>query len=184
MRMLFAAVAALAFSLPAVAADTKVNLTGDNTKITFVGVKPDGKHDGGFKKLDGTATVTDGNLETLKIEVNIDTDSLYSDEPSGKLTGHLKSADFFGVKDNPKATFKSTKVEKGDKTYTITGDLTMLGVTKPITFEMKTEMERSMFYTAFTFTLKRKEFGMTFGGNTINDDVIVNVTVGQPLKKR
>ncbi|HVK13833.1 MAG TPA: hypothetical protein VM597_34140, partial [Gemmataceae bacterium] len=58
MRMLFAAALTLALGTAAVAADTKVALTGENTKITFVGTKPDGKHEGGFKALTGTATVT------------------------------------------------------------------------------------------------------------------------------
>ena len=58
---------------------------------------------------------TDADPASLKIEAEIDTDSLYSDNV--KLTGHLKSPDFFGVKDNPKATFKTTKVEKTDKGY-------------------------------------------------------------------
>src|SRR6185312_1502816 len=112
MRSLSALTLAALFGVTAVAAEQKFNLSGDNTKITFVGTKRGGKHDGGFKKLTGTASL-DGDLTTLKIEAVIDTNSLYSDNQ--KLTAHLKNPDFFGVKDNPKATFKTTKVEKSDK---------------------------------------------------------------------
>ena len=129
MRPLSALVLAFLLGASVSAADVQYALTGENTKLTFTGTKPGGKHDGGFKKLAGTATVTDGKLAT--IEVEIDTDSLYSDNE--KLTGHLKNPDFFGVKDHPKATFKSTKIEKTDRGYTITGDLTMIGQTKPVT---------------------------------------------------
>ena len=101
-RAPFAVVLAVLLAVPVVAAETKFSLTGENTKITFVGTKPGGRHEGGFKKLSGTATVTDGNPTTLQIQAEIDADSLYSDNE--KLTGHLKSPDFFGVKDNPKAT--------------------------------------------------------------------------------
>src|SRR5262249_56737705 len=117
------------------------------------------------------------NLETLKIEVNIDTDSLYSDEPSGKLTGHLKSADFFGVKDNPKATFKSTKVEKGDKTYTITGDLTMLGKTKPVSFPASVSEKDGVLSLSTEFKIDRTQWGMTYGKGMINDEVTIKVVM-------
>src|SRR5688572_19651171 len=94
-RALSAAVLSALVVGPVVAAEQKFALTGENTKVTFTGYKPNGKHDGGFAKLAGTATVTDGKPETLKIDVTIDTDSLHSDD--AKLTGHLKSPDFFAV---------------------------------------------------------------------------------------
>ena len=100
------------------AGETKFALSGDNTKVTFVGTKPNGKHLGGFKMLTGSATVTGTDATTLKISASIDTDSLFADD--AKLTGHLKSPDFFDVKNNPKATFASTKVEKSGGTYTVT----------------------------------------------------------------
>src|SRR5580698_1633342 len=109
-------VIALGLATAVTAADTKYSLTGDNTTLTFIGTKAKGKHDGGFKKLTGTATVTDGDITTLKIETDIDVDSMYTDNDG--LTKHLKGADFFGVKDNPTAKFMVTKVEKSDKGFT------------------------------------------------------------------
>ena len=172
-RLLFALPLMAMLALSSNAADTKYPLTGDNTKLTFVGTKTKGMHEGGFKKLTGSATVTDGKLETLKIEVDIETDSLYSDDT--KLTGHLKSADFFGVKDNPKATFKTTKVEKTDKGYTVTGELTMLGKAKPVTFPVTvTEKDGTLTLTA-EFKIDRTQWGMTYGKGMINDDVTIKV---------
>src|SRR3954453_16191138 len=130
MRLFLAAAAALALAGSAVADGRTVTLTGDNTKITWVGTKgAAGKHEGGFKTLTGAATV-DGDALTAVV-VEIDTDSLYADDP--KLTAHLKSPDFFGVKNNPKATFTSTKIEKTNKGDAIPGDLTLTGKTKEIT---------------------------------------------------
>src|SRR5436309_515880 len=86
-----------------------VKLTGGNTKVTFVGTKPGGKHNGGFKVVSGTATVEAGKLTA--VEAEFDAGSLYTDTPM--LTNHLKSPDFFDVKQHPKATFKSTGVEAG-----------------------------------------------------------------------
>ncbi|HEV3384261.1 MAG TPA: YceI family protein, partial [Gemmata sp.] len=157
------------------AADTKYSLTGDNTKLTFTGTKAKGKHDGGFKKLTGTATVTDGDPGTLKIEADIDVDSIYTDDT--KLTGHLKGPDFFGVKDNPTATFKTTKVEKGDKGYTITGDLTMLGKTKPVTMLATISVAGDTITITSDFKIDRTNWGMTYGKGQIDNDVALKLSV-------
>jgi polyisoprenoid-binding protein YceI len=172
MRMLFAAVAAVVFSLPAVA-ETKVNLTGDNTKITWVGTKPGGKHEGGFKTLTGSATV-DGDALT-KVAVEIDTDSLYSD--TEKLTAHLKTPDFFAVKDNPKAKFESTKVEKTDKGYNITGNLTINGKTKEVSIPAEVTVAGGSLKINGAVTIDKRDFGMTYGGNKIDDAVAIKVAV-------
>jgi polyisoprenoid-binding protein YceI len=171
MRMLFAAAAAVALSAPALADDVK--LTGDNTKITWVGTKPGGKHDGGFKTLTGTATVLGDGL--AKVVVEIDTDSLYADDP--KLTAHLKSPDFFGVKNNPKATFTSTKIEKTDKGYTITGDLTLNGKTKEIAIPAEVSHAGGTLKINGAVSIDKRDFGMTYGGGKIDDQVAIKVAV-------
>jgi len=172
MRQLFAAIAAVVFVLPAVA-ESKVALTGENTKITFVGTKPGGKHEGGFKKLTGAAVV-DGDTVT-KIEVVIETDSLYSDDP--KLTAHLKAPDFFGVKDNPKAKFASTKIEKADTGVTITGDLTINGKTKSISFPATIVAKEGSVKITSAFSIDKRDYGMTYGGGKIDDKVALTVAV-------
>ncbi|QJW92683.1 YceI family protein [Frigoriglobus tundricola] len=173
-RTLFAAVFVAGAAFTAHAADTKYALTGDNTKLTFVGTKANGKHEGGFAKLSGSA-VGAGDPTKLTIEVTIDTDSLYSDD--AKLTGHLKNADFFDVKNQPKATFKSTKVEKADKGYTVTGDLTLLGKTKPVTFPATiTEKDGTLSVTA-SFAIDRTNWGMNYGKGKIDDKVTIGIAV-------
>ncbi|MBX9626215.1 MAG: YceI family protein [Gemmataceae bacterium] len=174
-RALFVAGLVALAAAQAVAADT-YPLTGDNTKITFVGSKKNGKHEGGFKKLTGTVTV-DGDPSTAKIAVDIDTASLWSDDP--KLTGHLKSPDFFAVKDHPKATFKSTKVEKTDKGYTITGDLTLLGKTKPVTLPAKVAVAGDALTLTGETKINKSDWGMNYGKEKgmIDDDVALKVEV-------
>ena len=81
MRLLIAAVAAIVFTLPAVAGD--VALTGENTKITFVGTKPGGKHEGGFKTLKGAAVVSGDALS--KVAVEIDMDMILGDRDAGPI---------------------------------------------------------------------------------------------------
>jgi polyisoprenoid-binding protein YceI len=172
MRLLIAAVAAIAFTLPAVA-DDKVALTGDNTKVTFVGTKPGGKHEGGFKTLKGAAVVAGDALS--KVAVEIDMESLFSDDP--KLTAHLKSPDFFGVKTNPKSKFESTKVEKSDKGYTITGNLTLNGKTKEISFPATVTATGGAVKIESSFSIDKRDFGMEYGGGKIDDKVSIKVAV-------
>jgi polyisoprenoid-binding protein YceI len=70
------------------------------------------------------------------VTVNIDVDSI--DTRDEKRDGHLKTADFFDAEKFPKITYKSTKVERaGDKKYSVTGDLTIHGVTKPVKLEVE-----------------------------------------------
>jgi polyisoprenoid-binding protein YceI len=168
-RSIVALAIAVLTSVPMMAAE-KYTLTGENTKIEFVGTKKDGKHTGGFKTVTGTVTKDGG----WKIDVTIDTDSLYSDNTM--LTGHLKAGDFFNVKDHPKASFTTTKIEKGDKGYTVTGKLKLLGTEKEISFP-------ATITTGDTFTLKaefkinRTDFGMTYGKGKVDEEVQLMVDV-------
>ncbi|WP_010584641.1 YceI family protein [Schlesneria paludicola] len=152
------------------AEETKYSLNGENTKIEWTGTKADGKHDGGFKQVKGTATLSDGS--NLKFDVEIDCGSLYSDDP--KLTQHLKSPDLFSVKDHPKAKFKSTKIEKTSDGTQVTGDLTILGKTKKVTFPAEIKTGDTLAIKA-AFNINRQDFGMTYGTGKINDDVEVRV---------
>jgi polyisoprenoid-binding protein YceI len=171
MRLFLAAAAAVALSVPAVADDVK--LTGENTKITWTGTKPGGKHEGGFKTLTGTATVSGDAL--TKVAVEIETDSLYSDDQ--RLTGHLKSPDFFGVKNNPKAKFESTKVEKTDKGYTITGNLTINGKTKEVAIPAEVSHAGGTLKINGSVTIDKRDYGMTYGAGKMDDAVAIKVAV-------
>jgi polyisoprenoid-binding protein YceI len=145
-------------------------LTGTNTKIEFVGTKADGKHSGGFKTLTGTAT----SGADWAIAVEIDTTSIFSDDE--KLTGHLKGTDFFAIKDHPKATFKSTKIAKDGDKYTVTGDFTLLGKTKSITFPA-TIAAGETFTLKAAFSINRSDYGMDYGKGKINDAVDLTVDI-------
>ena len=164
---------ASAFVADAGAAD--FDLTGKNTTITFVGTNPNGKHEGGFKSVTGMASVPGDDVTKLKITLDIDVNSLYSDNP--KLTGHLKSPDFFGVKSNPSIKFVSSKVEKAGSEYKITGDLTMLGKTNSITVPAQITTAGGALTIAARFKIDRTQWGMTYGKGKIDDDVSLTVNV-------
>jgi polyisoprenoid-binding protein YceI len=167
--------AAVALSTAAFAAEYK--LSGDNTKVEWTGTKKAGKHVGGFKKLSGTCTC-DGDFSKAKLEVSIETDSIYSDDE--KLTGHLKGKDFFDVKTNTTSTFKATKIErdgKDDGKYKVTGDFTLNGKTKSITFPATVTEKDGEFTLSADFKINRTDYGMTYGAGMIDDDVALKVSV-------
>ncbi|MFO0864462.1 MAG: YceI family protein [Gemmataceae bacterium] len=148
-------------------------LNGENTKILWTGTKANGKHDGGFKTVKGQATLADAT--GLKIDVEIDTTSLYSDD--AKLTGHLKSPDFFAVKDHPKARFVSSKIDKtGGNAYAVYGELTLLGKTNKVTFPATITAGNNL-QIAATFKVKRSDYGMAYGLGKVDDDVSIQVSV-------
>lgn len=172
---LMTTLACLAPSAPAFAAEKTLQLNGENTKIEFVGSKPDGKHDGGFKTLKGTATGDLADPTTIRFHVEIDTESLWSDDP--KLTAHLKNPDFFDVRKHPKASFKTTKIEKRDIGLIVTGELSILGVTKPIRFPAKLETTDQGLTFSTQFEIDRTNYGMNYGQGKINNLVKIKVSI-------
>ena len=172
MRLFLAAAAAVAFAVPAVADDVSPD-RGQHQDHLGRHQAAAGKHEGGFKTVTGTATVSGDALTAVKVE--IETDSLYADDP--KLTAHLKSPDFFGVKANPKAKFESTKVEKSDKGYTITGNLTINGKTKEVAIPAEVSHAGGALKINGAVTIDKRDFGMTYGGGKIDDPVAIKVAV-------
>ena len=163
---------AVAIGAAAFAADYK--LTGENTTIEWTGTKKDGKHTGGFKTLSGTLT-WDGDPAKAKIDVSIETDSIHSDNDG--LTTHLKGKDFFDVKTNPTSTFKATKVEKDGEKFKVTGDFTLNGKTKSITFPATVTEKDGTLNLSAEFKINRTDYGMSYGAGKIDDDVALKVNV-------
>ena len=90
---------------------------------------------GRFIEFSGSFVFDEANISNSKVSTKIGTASIYSGWPARDK--HLRSPGFFNVKEFPEMTFTSTKVEKtGAKTGKITGNLTMLGVTKPVTLDV------------------------------------------------
>lgn len=164
---------AAAVVVPVLADEYKLN--GDNTKVTFVGTKKGGRHDGGFKLVTGTATVNGTDPTTGRVAVEIDMNSTWTD--TEKLTRHLMSPDFFGVKTNPKSKFVSTKIEKAKDGYTVTGDLTLNGKTKSITFPAQIAVKDGTLSVSADFSINRHDWGVSYGKGMVNDDVALKLRV-------
>ncbi|HEY1628325.1 MAG TPA: YceI family protein [Tepidisphaeraceae bacterium] len=132
---------------------------------------------GEFASPAGTITIDDSDASKSAINVEIKSDNLVTTNEARNK--HLKSPDFFDVKQFPTISFKSTAVKKtADKTYEVSGDLTLHGVTKPLTLTLNKLAEGdkgAMFgYRAgfeADFSVRRSDFGMTSLMNVVGDEV-------------
>ena len=166
-------------SAPPAVAQTYV-ITPENSKIEFVGSKVTGSHNGSFQKFSGEVHYT-GDVTTSHVTITIETDSLTTDTPD--LTKHLKTADFFDVAKYPQAKFESTAIKTGgDKgaSHTITGNLTLHGATKSVTFPATIAVAPDAITVDSTFAINRKDFGINYAGatdNLIRDDVVMTLKI-------
>jgi polyisoprenoid-binding protein YceI len=142
---------------------------------------------GTFSGLSGTLSEHTGDSSLSSIEATIDVASINTGD--AQRDGHLKSADFFDAEKLPTMNFKSTKVEQtGEAEYRVTGDLTIHGVTKPVTFDVegptapgKDPWGNTRIGISATAKINRKDFGLNWnaaletGGFLVGEQVQVTI---------
>jgi polyisoprenoid-binding protein YceI len=178
--------AVLAFAASFAAAAAPVNYNIDplhsfpNFSVTHLGMST--VH-GRFEQMKGKV-VYDAAAKTGSLEVHVPTATV-STGAAKRADGqrsrdeNLRSADFFNVAEFPEMTFKSTKLNfAGDKLESIDGNLTMLGVTKPVKLNVTSFVcgpnpfsKKPMCGANIEGTVKRTDYGMKFGVPAISDDV-------------
>lgn len=155
-------------------ADAKTYVISGDSTISFVGSKVTGSHDGGFKDFSGTIAVANGMIAPSS-QIMIQMVSLWSD--SNRLTGHLKNSDFFDVPNFPTAEFVVTSLSENGE---LTGNLTMRGVTKSITFPAEIDVSDSSVSLKAEFDIKRFDWGIAYKGKAddlIRDEVVIKLDV-------
>ncbi len=150
-------------------ADTKEVKT-ESSKVIWKAYKVTGSHT-------GTVDLTSGslNFEEEKLtggEFTVDMTSMITTDlegdSKGKLEGHLKSDDFFGVETHPEAHMVFTSIKpSGKNSYEVTGDLTIKGITKPVTFDI------SVYGSKATATVKidRAAYDVKYGSGSFFDNL-------------
>jgi polyisoprenoid-binding protein YceI len=142
---------------------------------------------GRFNAFNGSYSVDKDDPSKSTFEISIKPESVDTNN-TGRDT-HLKGGDFFNVKQFPALSFKSTAVKAVDGGLEVTGDLTMHGETKPITFTLKGGKEappgRGPARTGFStdLSLKRSDFGMTKFLEMLSDEIQISVSF-QGAKQR
>ncbi|MEW6433812.1 MAG: YceI family protein [Myxococcota bacterium] len=137
---------------------------------------------GTLGKVTGKVMLDDADVTRSAVEASIDVKGINTREP--KRDDHLRSKDFFDVEKFPAITFKSTKIEKAGDKLKVTGDLTIHGVTKPVTLDAVVTNEVKNPFTkavtrgvSATGKLNRKDFGLTWnvaleaGGLMVGEEV-------------
>lgn len=157
------------------------------SEVTWVGTKPTGRHDGTFPIKEGKLQVTNDKVVGGTIVMDLTqlavVDREISDEDRQKLTGHLQSADFFDVENHPEAKFVITAVapyteesataeagaeadtefQLANPTHLVTGNLTLRGETKSITFPAKINIEGDQASAQAKFNIDRTDWGVSYG---------------------
>jgi polyisoprenoid-binding protein YceI len=142
---------------------------------------------GEFTKLSGSALINPADPAKSSIEITIEAASLNTREP--QRDEHLRSADFFDVANHPTLTFRSKRIEAlGAENFKLTGDLTIRGVTKEVTFDVegptasvKDPWGNVRAGVSASAKINRKDFGVAWnaltetGGVVVGDEVKITV---------
>lgn len=154
-------------------------------KIDHLGIAPSY---GQFVKIGGSFAYDAAAPDKSTVTVEIDPDSIFTGNK--KRDDHLKSPDFFDTKQFPKLTFQSTAFKKaGEDTFTVNGNLTMHGQTRPVTVTVKKTgagkdpwgNDRVGMET--TFTVNRMDYGINFMPDGLGKDVTVMLSI-EGIKKK
>jgi len=150
--------------------------TQADSKVSWVGAKVTGKHEGGFGIFGGIIELVGGDATKSRVRAEIDMTSLTTTPE--KLIAHLKSPDFFAVEEFPRATFVSTSIQKAGAGYSVTGNLTIHGVTRSVVFPATIALTEPEVTVNAEFAINRKDFGIVYPGkpdDLIADDVTLKL---------
>lgn len=188
MRRVIVGVALAALALSSVLAAPEVyKIDPNHTQVNFSIRHLVSRVQGRFRTVGGEIALDKDNWAASKVTAEIDATTI--DTGNEKRDGHLKSDDFFKTEKNPKITFVSTGVTApGKDKLSVAGDLTMAGVTKPVTLDVTINgfMPGLAGFEAKT-KVNRKDFGINWnhtldtGGVVLGDDVDITITVEAKL---
>ena len=185
--ILFAVAAVSLVASPAFAKPTAWDIDSSHSSVTFsVRHMMVSNVKGEFGKITGAVSYDADKPETSTVDATVDATTINTRDP--KRDGHLKSPDFFDVAKFPTLTFKSKKVAKAGTGLKLTGDLTMHGVTKEVTFDVtgpvapiKDGFGGVRSGATATTKVNRKDFGLTWnkameaGGVLVGEDIAVTL---------
>lgn len=178
------AIAAFVLSISIAQAQMTKSVNVEASTITWTGKKVTGAHTGTIDVKEANLQFTDDKLSggSIVIDMTSLTNTDLSGGGKGKLEGHLKSDDFFGVTNHPTATLMIKDVQSTGAIYNITGDLTIKGTTAPISFnaEMvdgKAVAKITVDRTKYNVRYGSGKFFENLGDKTIYDNFDLEVSL-------
>jgi len=170
---------------------TTYTLDTEQSKLTWNAKKVGGEHNGIIKLTKGELTVDGSKLKGGSFVADMttirDTDK---PEPNARLMGHLRSDDFFSVEKNPTSAFKITKAtpiagaKAGEANFTVSGDLTIKGTTKPQTFPAVVKVTGNTVEATAKLAVNRIDYDIKYRAAIIGTaaDKIIEDTFSMDLK--
>lgn len=166
---------------PAVSLDMPIG--SEKSKIEFTSDSLFANVSGKFDSWTGTIDYNKKEPTASTVSVDIDLKSINTDNK--RRDHHLQSDDFFDVAKFPKATFKSTRIKPvtdQNNLYDVTGQFTLHGVTKEITFPAEIREENGRIVARASFFINRQDYGIDFKSylNPVKDVVAIRLLVETP----
>lgn len=168
----------IVFSTMAFVPQEKKELTLDTktSKVEWLGKKVTGQHNGTINVKGGNLVVSDDKLVGGEIEIDMNSiavSDIKDEEMNGKLTGHLKSDDFFAVDKHPSSNLKIKEVVKaeGENVYTIKGDMTIRGITHEEEFPATIVYKNGKLAAVGEMTIDRSKYEVKYGSDEFFDNL-------------
>ena len=163
---------ALIFSSAVIAGNYVIDTSSSN--VDWFGKKVTGEHNGSINIKEGSLEVASGAIKggTVIIDMqSITNEDVENEDYKAKLEGHLKSEDFFSVEKFPTAKLVLTDVEKSGDEYSFTGDLTIKGITKPVSFKGKSLADADHVKVGGAITIDRSDYDVKYGSSSFFDNL-------------
>lgn len=150
-------------------------LNSEKSKVEWLGKKVTGEHTGTIKVSDGFLVFDGDNLKkgTFVVDMSTIVNTDIKDEGyRAKLEGHLKSDDFFGVEKYPESKFEIVKTKNlGDGNYEVHGNVTIKGITKPISFKVNLHHHGEDLHVSGKIVIDRSKFNVRYGSGSFFDNL-------------
>ncbi len=172
--ILFIAVIGILFASKTQASEATLRLVPEKSTFGWVGKKVTGQHNGVISITSGQVTVAGNSVTggTFVVDMTTIKDlDIKDDKDRAKLERHLKSADFFEVETYPTATFVISSVTplspgEQDANHSVTGDLTIKGITHSITFPASIQETETGYSATADFTVDRSRWNVRYGSGS------------------
>ncbi|SHF79326.1 Polyisoprenoid-binding protein YceI [Mariniphaga anaerophila] len=154
---------------------TNYNVDKSKSTVKWNGKKVTGEHYGTINLKSGTLEVADKMIKsgTFKMDMtSIVCVDITSESTNQKLVGHLKSDDFFSVEKHPVSTLVLKKVKsKSGKVHTFSGDLTIKGITHPVTFDAEVALQDETLQAKGKIEVDRTLYDIRYGSGKFFDSL-------------
>jgi len=160
----------MSFVMPTSIVEDTYTVDVSNSTLTWKGYKPTGSHNGTIMLESGNITMSGDKITSGSFVA--DMASIKDVDGSARLEGHLKSADFFEIEVYKTAQFEIIKTTLNEGKTNITGNLTIKGISKEITFEATTVIEENtLTLTSEMLKINRAEFNIKYKSKSFFNDL-------------